>query len=135
MLHLKRTSISQYGRVVLARGIGSLHSTHCQFAAARLACLKSIAYRHICLCVFPPPKCSVCCHRCNSRLFYCLKKQNEGREDNEKIKKKYRYSDLNVSLEVKNTSDSIDPSYSKFFILSSRSKFVRRILWKDDNLD
>lgn len=41
----ERTLVSSRGRVVLARGIGCLHSTHCQFAVARLACLKSIALR------------------------------------------------------------------------------------------
>lgn len=35
------------GRVVLASGIGCLHSTHCQFAAARLVCLKSIVPVHV----------------------------------------------------------------------------------------
>lgn len=41
-VYIERTLISSRGRVVLARGIGCLHSTHCQFAAARLVCLKSI---------------------------------------------------------------------------------------------
>jgi len=46
-VYIERILVLSRGRVVLARGIGCLHSTHCQFAAVRRVCLKSIVPGHI----------------------------------------------------------------------------------------